>query len=318
MRDQRERICFLHVPSCGGTTLARYIAQFYPSDRTLIGGGAPDEWQSWFRSREYEKYDFFSGHFFARDAKIVKPDFKIITLVRDPLTRAGAALRQSQVNESWILGKHGNLEDYACAWARDASKLEDYLDPASDAEPDRPEDQETFDRIDRFFDCVGVTELFSLSIARISQQILIPLDQYKLYNKSPLEFDIPISSEFIDIINKSTAMDRCIYNFFRSKLVNAALTEPDLVEKAELLLTGEPPENRRKQDQLRSKKNVREDKLASMKEEAASVREKLGSAREKLEAARQRISLLEDKNSQLKNKIDRLRQGRSSDRRRST
>jgi hypothetical protein len=78
------RLCFVHLPKTGGTTIRNHLFQIYG---TLAFGATTTEDYAVVSDEVLARYRFYSGHPYRRDWSRLPPDTKFLIVLRDPVDR---------------------------------------------------------------------------------------------------------------------------------------------------------------------------------------------------------------------------------------
>ena len=79
-----DRLVFMHIPKCGGTTLHAMLAALYAAER--ICPERSDRLGDW-TINEMAAFDLFSGHFDLAACKAIPGTIRLVTLLREPKSR---------------------------------------------------------------------------------------------------------------------------------------------------------------------------------------------------------------------------------------
>lgn len=80
----RQRLVFVHIEKCGGTTLHAMLSSQFPPDRICPERfGTIGDWTI----NELADYDLFSGHFDLPSCRSIPGELRVITMLREPKSR---------------------------------------------------------------------------------------------------------------------------------------------------------------------------------------------------------------------------------------
>ena len=82
-----DKLVFLHIPKCGGTSITSLLSSWFPKDRICPYRDSQD-YVSNFSDSDLEQFDYFTGHLnVATMKKFLPQDCTKLTLLREPVAR---------------------------------------------------------------------------------------------------------------------------------------------------------------------------------------------------------------------------------------
>lgn len=235
----RNKLIFLHLPKCGGTTLHSILERLYSSDETFtvrVTSNTQINTEDFHKLPESERdrINVLKGHFYFGLHKYMTSPSKYFTFLRDPQERILSYYHYVRRRPNHRLRETYGFTD-TTSYLEFVSEIDEQDlhngqtrwicgKDADEAEMLRIAKE----NIQQHFAFVGILELFDESLILLQEAFELPLLYYKAKNQTKGRPDLStVDEEAREIVEEKNKGDRQLYEEFNNKLIKQ-ITEDSL------------------------------------------------------------------------------------------
>ncbi len=174
MQIQKKQLFFVHLPSCGGTTLWSILRHYYGPENVLRFAGVPGDSEKYSDVRDsnprYARLSVIGGHTGIVEAIERCPSRALITFMRDPIERVLSVYHRRIRNGRWHPDPALQDRDILrfCNPSNDVSSFSKYYSPAMSAEASLDDIKQM---MTRHLAVVGLTSQFNVSLFLLADHL---------------------------------------------------------------------------------------------------------------------------------------------------